>query len=223
MLMSKDDFKKAFREAISSEFSQIPCDEDSIDFTFSERFNKKMSKLIKSQKKSYYFLINTASKRVAVLLLAVLTLFTASMSIKAIREPVVKFIVEVYESFTRYFFEGDTADEIDKEYTITKLPIGYSETNKFKGRNSITTIYEDENGNKIEFIQGISNNTEFNLDFEHSNVQTIYIDNEKIELYEWDEMSCAFWKKDGYVLNLIYNPDSVTTSEIEKVISNIKS
>ena len=223
MLMSKDDFKKAFREAISSEFSQIPCDEDSIDFTFSERFNKKMSKLIKSQKKSYYFLINTASKRVAVLLLAVLTLFTASMSIKAIREPVVKFIVEVYESFTRYFFEGDTADEIDKEYTITKLPIGYSETNKFKGRNSITTIYEDENGNKIEFIQGISNNTEFNLDFEHSNVQTIYIDNEKIELYEWDEMSCAFWTKDGYVFNLIYNPDSVTTSEIEKVISNIKS
>lgn len=223
MLMSKDDFKKAFREAISSEFSQIPCDEDSIDFTFSERFNKKMSKLIKSQRKSYYFLINTASKRVAVLLLAVLTLFTASMSIKAIREPVVKFIVEVYESFTRYFFEGDTADEIDKEYTITKLPIGYSETNKFKGRNSITTIYEDENGNKIEFIQGISNNTEFNLDFEHSNVQTIYIDNEKIELYEWDEMSCAFWTKDGYVFNLIYNPDSVTTSEIEKVISNIKS
>lgn len=223
MLMSKDDFKKAFREAISSEFSQIPCDEDSIDFTFSERFNKKMSKLIKSQRKSYYFLINTASKRVAVLLLAVLTLFTASMSIKAIREPVVKFIVEVYESFTRYFFEGDTADEIDKEYTITELPIGYSETNKFKGRNSITTIYEDENGNKIEFIQGISNNTEFNLDFEHSNVQTIYIDNEKIELYEWDEMSCAFWTKDGYVFNLIYNPDSVTTSEIEKVISNIKS
>lgn len=222
MLMSKDDFKKAFREAVSSEFSQIPCDEDSIDFTFSERFNKKMRKLIKSQRKSYYFLINTAAKRVAVVFMAILTLFTASMSIKAIREPVVKFIVEVYESFTRYFCEGDTADEIEKEYIITELPVGYSESNKFKSNNSITTIFEDKTGNKIEFVQGTSNNAEFILDSEHSNVQTVYIGNEKIELYEWDEMACAFWTKEGYVFNLIYNPDSVTISEIEKVILNIR-
>ena len=41
MAMSKDDFKNAFREVISSEFAHIPSDEDSIDYTFSERFNKK--------------------------------------------------------------------------------------------------------------------------------------------------------------------------------------
>lgn len=52
--MNKTDFKNAFREAVASEFSQIPTDEESIDFTFSKRFNKQMKKLIRSQKKSYY-------------------------------------------------------------------------------------------------------------------------------------------------------------------------
>ena len=52
--MSREEFKAAFREVISSEFAQIPTDEDSIDFTFSEKFIKRMDKLIRAQKKSYY-------------------------------------------------------------------------------------------------------------------------------------------------------------------------
>ena len=113
MGMSKDDFKRAFREVVSSEFANIPLDENNIDITFSEKFNKKMEKLIKSQRKSYYILINTVGKRVAILFVAIITLFTASMSVKAIREPVINFIIEVYESFTKYFFEGETAEKID--------------------------------------------------------------------------------------------------------------
>ena len=96
--------KAAFREVVSSEFAHIPTDESSIDFTFSEKFNKKMEKLIKSQRKSYYIFINTVGKRVAILFVAIITLFAASMSVKAIREPVINFIIEVYESFTKYFF-----------------------------------------------------------------------------------------------------------------------
>ena len=50
MGMSKDDLKRAFREVVSSEFAKIPFDENDIDITFSEKFNKKMEKLIKSQR-----------------------------------------------------------------------------------------------------------------------------------------------------------------------------
>ena len=61
MPISKAEFKEAFREVISSEFSNIPKNENEIDFVFSERFNKRMAKLITSQKKAYYHLINTAA------------------------------------------------------------------------------------------------------------------------------------------------------------------
>ena len=42
MGMSKDDFKRAFREVVSSEFANIPLDENNIDITFSEKFNRKL-------------------------------------------------------------------------------------------------------------------------------------------------------------------------------------
>ena len=116
MSMSREEFKAAFREVISSEFAQIPTDEDSIDFTFSEKFIKRMDKLIRAQKKSYYKFINTAGKRVAVIFAAIITLFTASLSVKAIREPVVRFIKQVYETFIHYTFEGDIQPKIKKEF-----------------------------------------------------------------------------------------------------------
>ena len=40
MSMSREEFKAAFREVVSSEFAHIPTDESSIDFTFSEKFIK---------------------------------------------------------------------------------------------------------------------------------------------------------------------------------------
>ena len=63
MSMSREEFKAAFREVISSEFAHIPTDESSIDFTFSEKFIKRMNKLIRAQRKSYYKFINTAATR----------------------------------------------------------------------------------------------------------------------------------------------------------------
>ena len=49
MAMSKDDFKNAFREVISKEYSQIPAEEE-IDFEFSDDFNKKMQKRVLTAK-----------------------------------------------------------------------------------------------------------------------------------------------------------------------------
>ena len=123
--MSREEFKAAFREVVSSEFAHIPTDESSIDFTFSEKFIKRMDKLIKSQRKPYWNFISTVSRRAAVIIVAIITLVTAAFSVKAIREPIIKFIKQVYESFTHYSFDGDTVEIITKEYTITQMLDGY--------------------------------------------------------------------------------------------------
>lgn len=141
MAMSKSDFKKALREVVSLEFAHIPEDESSINYTFSERFNKKMEKLIKSQRKAYWGVINTATKRAAVIFIAILSLFTAAFSIKAIREPIVNFFIKIYETFTHYSFEGETTEFISKEYSITNLPEGFVKSEQTKSDISIITIY----------------------------------------------------------------------------------
>lgn len=45
-MISKDEFKKAFNESISAEFAAIPHNENSIEYTFSERFEKRMNRLL---------------------------------------------------------------------------------------------------------------------------------------------------------------------------------
>ena len=203
MAMSKADLKNAFREVAALEFAHIPQDENSIDYTFSESFNRKMERLIKSQQRSYWQLVNTASKRAAVIIFAVLTMFTtATFSVKAIREPVVKFITEVYETFTHYFFAGDTTDVITKEYVITRLPDGFVQTDKIIDSLLITTTYQNSAGDIIKFTQQATKNAGHTFDNENGKVTTITVSDRKVDIHRTDGITHALWSMDGCYFKL---------------------
>lgn len=213
MSMSREEFKAAFREVISSEFAQIPTDEDSIDFTFSEKFIKRMDKLIRAQKKSYYKFINTAGKRVAVIFAAIITLFTASLSVKAIREPVVRFIKQVYETFIHYTFEGDIQPKIKKEFFIKTLPDGFIQHDKIESDLAITTIYVNDN-NTIKFTPQSTNNANHFFDNESGTLTKVTISGINVDIYESENIKHAVWTDEGYFFKLTcigeINIDSVT-------------
>lgn len=222
MSMSREEFKAAFREVVSSEFAHIPTDESSIDFTFSEKFIKRMDKLIRAQRKSYYKFINTAAKRAAVIFAAIITLFTASLSVKAIREPVVKFIKQVYETFIHYSFDGDTVEIITKEYTITQMLDGYEQFDKLTSENTIATTYKNKLGDTIIFTQMT---TEYSIgyfvDNESGEQYTETVDDIEIEFKEWYDTKTAIWANDGYVFS-IDCIGNISFEDIEQIIRTIK-
>ena len=211
--MSREEFKAAFREVISSEFAHIPTDESSIDFTFSEKFIKRMDKLIRAQRKSYYKFINTAGKRAAVIFAAIITLFTASLSVKAIREPVVKFIKQVYETFIHYTFEGEIQPKIKKEFFIKTLPDGFIQHDKIESDLAITTIYVNDN-NTIKFTQQSTNNANHFFDNESGTLTKVTISGINVDIYESENIKHAVWTDEGYFFKLTcigeINIDSVT-------------
>ena len=207
--MSREEFKAAFREVVSSEFAHIPTDESSIDFTFSEKFNKKMEKLIKSQRKSYYIFINTVGKRVAILFVAIITLFAASMSVKAIREPVINFIIEVYESFTKYFFEGETAEKIEKVYSITKLPVGFKQTQ----------VVENDAGRNVTFESSATQNAELNIDKQKVSQAIKQVEDKEIHIYYFESDTYMFWTDQGYCFQIISYGNIETDTLIEMIES----
>lgn len=86
MAMSKDDFKNAFREVVSEEYSNIP-DEEEIDFEFSDDFNKKMQKQFFTTKKSIWKSMNSTAKKVAIVALVMLL---SSTSVYAVTATIVK-------------------------------------------------------------------------------------------------------------------------------------
>lgn len=211
--MSREEFKAAFREVVSSEFAHIPTDESSIDFTFSEKFIKRMDKLIRAQRKSYYKFINTAAKRAAVIFAAIITLFTASLSVKAIREPVVRFIRQVYETFIHYTFEGEIQPKIKKEFFIKTLPDGFIQHDKIESDLAITTIYVNDN-NTIKFTQQSTNNANHFFDNESGTLTKVTISGINVDIYESENIKHAVWTDEGYFFKLTcigeINIDSVT-------------
>ena len=211
--MSREEFKAAFREVVSSEFAHIPTDESSIDFTFSEKFIKRMDKLIRAQRKSYYKFINTAAKRAAVIFAAIITLFTASLSVKAIREPVVRFIRQVYETFIHYTFEGEIQPKIKKEFFIKTLPDGFIQHDKIESDLAITTIYVNDN-NTIKFTQQSTNNANHFFDNESGTLTKVTISGINVDIYESENTKHAVWTDEGYFFKLTcigeINIDSVT-------------
>ena len=217
--ISREEFKAAFREVISSEFAHIPTDESSIDFTFSEKFNKKMEKLIKSQRKSYYIFINTVGKRVAILFVAIITLFTASMSVKAIREPVINFIIEVYESFSKYFFEGETAEKIEKVYSITKLPVGFKQTQVVENDAGRNVTFESSEGNIIVFTQSATQNAELNIDNQKVSQAIKQVEDKEIHIYYFESDTYMFWTDQGYCFQIISYGNIETDTLIEMIES----
>ncbi len=221
MAMSKTDFKNAFREAVSSEFAHIPTDENCIDFTFSERFNKRMAKLIRSQKKVYYNFVNTAYKRVAIICVILLTMLTTACSVKAIREPIINFIKQVYESFTHYSFDGDITEKIAKEYTI-KISDDFKQTNITKNEFFIAIEYTNSNGDIIEFKQMTAEySTGYFVDNEQGETSTKTVDNIEVEYKKWYDTQTVIWTKDGYVFAIDCYGD-IEYATIESMIKSLE-
>ena len=119
MSICKEQFINALREVVSAEFKDIPDNEDGIEFSFSDNFNQKMQKLIKRQKKSYWKFINTASKRAAIICIAIISLLCGMLCIEPIRvsaiEAIEEIIIKTKNIFQVAYENGIPLSEVDKE------------------------------------------------------------------------------------------------------------
>ena len=69
-----DDFRSVLRECFSSEYRDVPTDEEKIEYTFSKRFTRRTERLIKRQKSIYWCLINHLWKIVLIFVLLIVIL-----------------------------------------------------------------------------------------------------------------------------------------------------
>lgn len=202
MAITKFELKNAFREAISCEFSSIPSDDELIDHTFSQEFEYKMQKLIKKERSLSWHLMNTFSKRVAVLAVIFTVLFTTACSFESIKEPVLRFLTKIYETFTEYTFEGRESSIILEEYFLTP-PEGFHQVDYFKDDAGITITYENASSDKILFYQTITSETDISMDSEYADTEIVDIFGQEVHLYLRENISVAFWIKDTYVLKIV--------------------
>lgn len=203
MAMTKVELMNAFREAATYEFRDIPRDDSQISHNFSAAFEHKIAKLIQREKSFFWHFVNTASKRVAVIVLVLVMLFTTACSVKAIREPIVRFLSEVYETFTEYFFEGEKTNVITEKYQISAIPTGFSEESVFETDMVITVVYQNAQNNTIHFTQSITDGTTIFLDSEKGDRKTIAVSEYEVHLYSQNGVLFAMWVHDGYYFEVV--------------------
>ncbi|MDD2261914.1 MAG: DUF4367 domain-containing protein [Clostridia bacterium] len=197
--------RDAFIEAEKIRLSQIPPDSEII-WTPSEKFELKMKKLIKSSRRGYWHFINTSLKRAAIIVVAILVLLGFSMSIKAIREPVVQFIITIYEKYTNIFFGNDTELDlprtIEQKYIITAIPEGYTFLSMEEISLNRKLIWRNKDNEEIIFNQGILYNANMTIDTEDASYEYVMVGTYKaIYLTKWN-MQIIIWENGIYKFSI---------------------
>ena len=209
---------------------QIP-DEEDIDYEYPKEFEKKIKKIIKKEKRGLFLnKICLYTKKIAVVFIAFLiSLFTITMSVEALRVKLFDMVKEVYEKFTIYKFKIDENDNkkvnfLEKK-SINYLPNGFEEVERAEYNNHVAITYSDGE-DYITFNYLLIENSNLYMDTENAKINKVQINNFYADYIEKENKSRLIWQDENilYDLKLDYiNKDKYLDikSELIKIAKNI--
>lgn len=217
---------RAFEEAEKREIAQLPEDKN-ILWTPSADFEDKMAKLICGNKKQYRGLAGFSARRIACIALVVLTMFGTAMSVKAIRKPIVRFLVETNEKFAMMISSGQKEttmpETIEKAYTLSDClrSKGYEMTLESTETLVHYEVYEDASGNKIVFNQSVLASTYITIDAGNLLIEDISVNNNSGKYHQNKATVNLVWTDSGYVFE-ITAPSSVGREDLINIAKGLK-
>ena len=226
MFLSKEIDEKlvmAFERYNKNLCESLPTDEELKDIIFSKTFENKMQKLISAQKKSYFYLINTVAKRVAVIILAIMISLTATtFGVEAIRESVIKFITETFEKFTAVSVEDeDPNSQAELVKTAPQyIPEGYTLNSELDSGVIYKINYINQDNNSIDYIQKINFGTIYNVDTEDIKYEKININSFEGMKYVKNGINTVVFADGTYMYDI---SGQVSFDELIKIAEAIKT
>lgn len=219
--------KLLFIEALNlyqeRELSDLPRTEELEKVTFTEKFEKKMQRLIKSQKKPYYNMTKSVSKRVACVLVAVIILF-AMMSMTAIGKSFIRFIVDIFDDHSQVIFEegSDFTQATFVPYAPEYVPDGYEITKKESELNIYNIIeYTNENGAILDYEQFPATGHKL-VNTENAIIEKTYVNEYEAMYWESSEIRYILFADETYSYIISGEYNEISREEIIKVAESIK-
>lgn len=221
--MQNEKFKSAIHEAMERDYRNLT--KSSENHMFSPKFEKRMNRLIGRRNKPYYRIINTAAKRAACIAAAALIISSATiMSVDALRNAFIDFIVSVYEKFSivQSINDNNSPDTIEDIYEITydlsDFTIDYEEYNEY--RRDTTYIKDDIT---ITFTQTVKEQYNVNLNTEDTEATTISInDHEAIYFQDNHNYYHLIWDNGDYIITISANIDENALISIANSVKKVE-
>lgn len=208
--------------------STIPY-EDDIEYEFSSKFERKMKKMIKEQKRGPFVSNLYKGLKIASVFIAVgITVFSLSMSVEAVRTKLLEVIKEVYEEFSVYEYKGtienisgNISDNIPKH-----IPNGYEVIEQIEEDEYLLISYKN-NMDYLTYNCFKINNDRVYVDTEDADITKVYINGMKADHIEKGNSQMLIWQNNGYGYYL--NVDSIDenykrfdTDQLIKIAESIK-
>ena len=188
---------------------------------FSKEFEEKIHSINKRRKTFYYRATKTTPRKIAIVFVAAIIILT--MSISAIRKPILNFFTSIYESFITIFVEADEELElptsIEQIYKPTYLPEEYIEISSENYEFEAISMWM-KNASAIILSQNtISEETKISIDNKETDYQTTTISGNSVYYYIKDGYYYLIWSN-NYIFSLTA-PSDIPFDEIKKIISSI--
>lgn len=186
----------------------------------SNSFKAKINEIINGTKNEH---VRRAPKRLAIVLLSLIVAFTLAMSVSAIRQRVVDFIISIYENGISVVFERRNAGEnhdLEEVYSPTYLPEGYT----IVENKNLGTKIERKWNNGVGEISYLQSNLSGDLNIDNENVEEIELDCQGLEVYcslKYGKYK-AYWSDDKYLYIMGFSSNDISIEEIEKIIMSVK-
>lgn len=212
--------KQAFDIYAKEECDRLEQSAQASQITFSPDFEKRMDKLFTAQSKPGYYMFNTVGKRVAAIAIAiVLALTTTAFSVKAIRDPLVRFITETFEKFTNIIFDNS---EEEIEFTKCELgyvPEGFELVEKTETKFMYREKYKSIDGTSIVYTQQMNASLIKTIDTEMILYRDICVNGLKGIIYENRKEMLVMISSEQYSFTICGN---IAEEEIIKIAESIK-
>ena len=229
--MTREDFKNALRESAALRNNDIL--NDTSEYTFSDTFEKRMHKLIKSVD-SYGIKSPKRYYKWAAIVAASLVLFftTSTMHVSSTPEDVARMKVTKYPTYYEITFEDYLTSHLANKYEPSYIPEGYepakiedlpiitSYQNSIFSNSNILYTYMNSNGQIITFRQYITYNDYHR--FPTENVTSQKLDTHKVDatLYNINGTTMVIWMQNNYFMKLI-TTDTLSEAEIIKIVESV--
>lgn len=196
--------QEALRQYSATYCDEFPPTED--DVHLSEDYQRKMEKLIQRSKNPFQRYFNTVGRRVAGIAAAILIFFGCSMTVSAVRKPVVEFLMNITGKYAWLLFDESFTQSgpntIEVVYTLDAVPEGYELTDAKTFEKFVDFVWRNQNDEFIHFSQHTLKN-KFVYDLEEAKYEIVISETgQKIFFLEKNEVKSFHWTTSDYVFDL---------------------
>lgn len=222
--MSKKILKMALEEAQKKELDKLPNEDELLKVQeISPRFEAKMNKLIKETKHKYISVIGLQIRRGTFIACMILAMLTTCMSVKAIRMPIIKFMIQVYEKFSSISFEGEEKEtlpgKVEVFYEPQTIPSRYKLVSEDRMGTLYQLIYANDTGDEIIYEQFTLKTVNLNIDTENTSIEKVLVNGNEGIYYSNKNTNVIIWSDNQYAYQIT---GRIPRSQVESMALSVQ-